>query len=62
MLSAVGAALWVLSITLMGNVLGRSFPGLGNNIDKAILVILAVSVIPVAYEWWKHRREAAEQV
>ena len=33
-----------------------SFPCLGDNIDKAILVILAFSVIPVAYEWRKHRR------
>jgi membrane-associated protein len=59
MWSAVGAALWVLSITLMGYFLGRSFPGLGQNIDKAIIVILAVSVIPIAFEWWKHRRQHA---
>jgi membrane-associated protein len=58
--SAVGAALWVVGITLMGFFLGRSFPSLGQNIDKAIIVILAVSVIPIAYEWWKHRRQAAE--
>jgi membrane-associated protein len=57
--SAVGAALWVVSITLAGYFLGRSFPSLGENIDKAIIVILAVSVIPVAFEWWKHRRHEA---
>jgi membrane-associated protein len=56
--SAVGAVSWVTSITLLGYFLGRSFPGLGENIDKAIIVILAFSVIPVAYEWWKHRRHA----
>jgi membrane-associated protein len=55
--SAVGAALWVLSVTLLGYFLGRSFPGLGQNIDKAIIAILAVSVIPVAWEWWRHRRQ-----
>ncbi len=54
--SAVGAVLWVLSITLLGYFLGRSFPALGENIDKAILVILAFSVIPIVYEWHKHRR------
>ncbi len=59
--SAVGATLWVLSITLMGYFLGRSFPGLGENIDKAIIVILAFSVIPIAYEWWKHRRQASAE-
>jgi membrane-associated protein len=54
--SAVGAVLWVLSITLLGFFLGSAFPALGENIDKAIIVILAFSLIPIAYEWWKHRR------
>jgi membrane-associated protein len=45
-------------VTLAGFFLGAAFPGLGANIDKAILVILAFSVIPVAYEWWKHHRTA----
>jgi membrane-associated protein len=54
--SAVGAVLWVLSITLLGFFLGSAIPSLGENIDKAIIVILAFSVIPIAYEWWKHRR------
>ena len=56
--SFVGAVLWVLSIVLLGYFLGAAFPGLGENIDKAIIVILAFSVIPVAFEWWKHRRQA----
>src|SRR3954462_9841433 len=58
--SLIGAVLWVTSITLLGYFLGRSFPGLGDNIDKAILVILAFSVIPVVYEWRKHRRNRHE--
>jgi membrane-associated protein len=53
--SAVGAALWVLVVTLLGYFLGSAFPALGDNIDKAILVILAVSLVPVAWEWWRHR-------
>ena len=60
--SAIGAVLWVLSITLLGYFLGNAFPGLGQNIDKAILVILAFSLVPIVYEWWKHRREAAQGV
>ncbi len=54
--SAVGAVLWVLSITLLGFFLGSAFPALGENIDKAIIVILAFSLVPIVYEWWKHRR------
>lgn len=56
--SLVGAALWVLTITLLGYFLGSAFPSLGENIDKAILLIVAFSVIPVAWEWRKHRRAA----
>jgi membrane-associated protein len=54
--SFVGAVFWVLSILLLGFFLGAAFPTLGENIDKAIIVILAFSVIPIVYEWWKHRR------
>ena len=54
--SAVGAALWVTSITLLGFFLGRKFPALADNIDYATLAILAFSVIPFTYEWLKHRR------
>jgi len=57
--SAVGAVGWVILITLLGFFLGSAFPSLGQNIDKAIIVILAISVVPIAFEWWKHRREAA---
>ena len=54
--SLVGAIGWVLSITLLGYFLGSAFPSLGENIDKAIILILAFSVIPIAWEWWRHKR------
>jgi membrane-associated protein len=54
--SGIGAALWVLVVTLLGYFLGSAFPSLASNIDKAMIAILAFSVIPIAYEWWKHRR------
>jgi membrane-associated protein len=54
--SAIGAVLWVTSITLLGYFLGETFPALGENIDYAVLAILAFSVIPVAYEWRRHRK------
>jgi len=62
MWSAVGAVLWVLSITLLGYFLGSAFPGLGENIDKAIILIIAFSLVPILYEWWKHRREVSRLV
>ncbi len=57
--SAVGAVMWVFSITLLGYFLGAAFPALGENIDLAIIVILAISVVPVAFEWWRHKRTAS---
>jgi membrane-associated protein len=59
--SGVGAVLWVLVITLLGFFLGSAFPDLASNIDKAMVVILVVSAVPVAYEWWKHRRGIAAE-
>ena len=59
--SFVGAVLWVISILLMGFFLGAAFPSLGENIDKAIIVILAFSVIPIVYEWWRHKRTSSPE-
>lgn len=55
--SAVGAALWVASITLLGFFLGREIPWLRGNIDLVIIAILLFSAIPVAFEWFKHRHK-----
>jgi membrane-associated protein len=55
--SAVGAALWVLTVTLLGYFLGKRFPGLAGQIDKAILVLLLLTVIPLGIEWWRRRRQ-----
>lgn len=59
--SAVGAVAWVFSITLLGYFLGTTFPALGENIDLAIIAILAISVIPVAFEFWRHKRTNAPE-
>ena len=57
--SFIGAVLWVLSITILGYFLGAAFPSLGENLDKAIIVVVGVSLLPVVYEWWAHKRKAA---
>jgi membrane-associated protein len=60
--SLIGAALWVCSITMLGYFLGnvpKVGPFLSENIDYAILVILLFTVIPIAFEWWRHRRTSS---
>ena len=53
--SGVGAVLWVLVVTLLGYFLGSAFPAIGKNLDVAIVIIVALSLVPVAVEWWRHR-------
>ncbi len=56
--SLLGAVLWVCSITLLGFFLGN-ITFLKENIDAIALVIVAFSVLPIVFEWWRHRRKAA---
>jgi membrane-associated protein len=59
--SFVGAVLWVGSILLLGFTLGQAFPSLGENIDKALLVILAFTVVPIVWELWQRRKHRAQR-
>ena len=54
MWSFVGAVVWVVSITSIGYFVGQSVPWLADNIDYVILGLLALSIIPLFYEWWRH--------
>jgi membrane-associated protein len=56
--SAVGAVLWAAGLTLLGYFLGKSFPGLQDKLEIAILLIIGVSVLPMVFEYVKHRRAA----
>ncbi|KRA39460.1 cytochrome O ubiquinol oxidase [Nocardioides sp. Root614] len=58
--SAIGAVLWVVSITLLGYFLGAAIPALGENIDYVTFAILAFSAVPLAWEWWRHKRPGAK--
>src|SRR3954453_8732384 len=57
--SLIGAVLWVTALVCAGYFLGSAFPGLGSKLDLVILGLLVLSVVPVAYEWWRHRRQTA---
>lgn len=59
--SFVGAILWATGLTLIGYFLG-GIELLQQNIEAAILVIVFVSVLPMVFEWWKHRKEAVAMV
>ena len=54
----VGAAVWAVGVTLIGYVLGKRFHWLGDKIEILSLVIVAVSLTPIAVEFLRHRRTA----
>jgi membrane-associated protein len=60
--SAVGAALWVVVVTLLGFFLGQAFPALQDKLDLAIVVIILISLVPAGIEWYRHRGESREVV
>src|SRR4051794_23462474 len=63
--NVVGAFLWAVGITTLGYFLG-SIDFVKKNIEVALVAIVALSLVPVAIEFLRHRkdakREAAEAV
>ena len=55
--SAVGAVLWVGLLVLAGYFLG-SVPVVRDNLEAAILLLVGLSVLPMVFEYVRHRREA----
>jgi membrane-associated protein len=52
----IGGAIWAIGFTLLGYWLGKSFPWIGKNIEYAVVLIVLISLIPVAIEFIRHRR------
>ena len=58
--SVCGGVGWVTCLTLLGYEIG-SFPFVRRNFDKAILLIIFVSLLPTFIEFWRARRETVKQ-
>lgn len=61
MFNVIGAAIWGVGVTLLGFWLG-SFPIVRENYEIALLLVVGVSLMPIAFEivkgWLEKRREA----
>ena len=55
--TAIGGVLWACGVTILGFYLGN-IPFIRNNIEAVLLLIVAVSLIPMAVEYLLHRRRA----
>ena len=54
--NVVGAICWVTSMTVAGYALGNLIPNIESRIHIVVAVVIAISLIPPAWAWWKSRR------
>ena len=54
--SAIGGVLWAVGVTLAGYYLG-TIPIIKDNIEAVLILVVLVSVLPILWEFIKHRRE-----
>jgi membrane-associated protein len=57
--NVIGGTAWVASMTLIGFGLGSRFPLLIQHIEKVIVVVIVLSLLPGLFEWLRARRRAA---
>jgi membrane-associated protein len=53
----IGGLAWVFLTVLLGYFLGRSIPHIDQHVHKIILLVIAVSFLPIVWEYWKSRRD-----
>ncbi len=52
-----GAVVWVGSLVALGALFG-GLPIVQHNFHYVVLAIIVISVLPIAFEWWRARRRA----
>lgn len=53
--NVIGAALWIITMVMSGHVLGGLFPAILNYMEIVIIIIVAVTTIPVVLSYLKHK-------
>jgi membrane-associated protein len=56
--NVIGGVVWAVGFVLLGYWLGSAFPGIGDNLELAVVIIVAFSLVPIGIELWRHRRKA----
>jgi membrane-associated protein len=57
--NVLGAVLWIWSMLFVGFVLGRYIPGVEHHIEKVIIAVIFVSLLPGLISWRRERGRAA---
>jgi membrane-associated protein len=54
--TAIGGVIWVFGVTIAGYFLGN-IPFIKDNIEAVLILIVVASVLPMVWEYFKHRRQ-----
>jgi membrane-associated protein len=57
----VGGVVWIWSMLLTGYFLGSRFPAVGKHLEKVILIVIFLSILPGIIAWLRERRRAVPQ-
>ena len=53
--NVVGGVLWIWSMLITGYVLAKTVPGVAKHVEKVILVVVFLSILPGIIAWWRSR-------
>ena len=56
--NVIGGCLWGAGVTLLGYFLGQTFPAVDQYLTLVIALIILVSFLPIALQWWRARNRA----
>ncbi|MEP6781245.1 MAG: VTT domain-containing protein [Gemmatimonadaceae bacterium] len=59
--NVIGGTAWVWSMLMIGYLLGRVVPGIAQHIDKIIVLVIFLSILPGIIAWWRERNKGASQ-
>ena len=52
--------LWIWSMLIVGYVLAKTVPGVATHVEKVILVVVFLSILPGIIAWWRNRGAQAK--
>ena len=56
--SVSGSILWIWSMLMIGWGLGKTVPGVAQHVEKVILAVILLSVMPGVISWWREKRKS----